>query len=156
MPTRHRDAKWAHMTFSPRRHAHFQTRVFLTCFVVFGDPSWLALSRHPRFTRMCFAQWRRAVFRNTGLECLFENSAFRHDLRSFGHLLEGLGPHASDPGSPKWLPQAPFKAARTSERTVVIGARPVPLLPQNGVLPARRAIFNNVSLHVFVVFGDPS
>jgi hypothetical protein len=37
-------------------------------------------------------------------------SALRCDWRSPAHLLEGLGPHASDPGWPKWLPQAPFKA----------------------------------------------
>ena len=39
-----------------------------------------------------------------------EHAAFRRDWRSPGHLFEGLGPHASDLGSPKWLPQVPFKA----------------------------------------------
>jgi hypothetical protein len=39
-----------------------------------------------------------------------EKTALRRDWRSSAHLVESLGPHASDPGKPKWLPQAPFKA----------------------------------------------
>jgi len=49
-------------------------------------------------------------FKRREFDDLCENSAFRRDWRSSAHLLEGLGPHASDPGWPKWLPQAPFKA----------------------------------------------
>ena len=43
-----------------------------------------------------------------------ENSAFRRDWRSSTYLLESLGAHVSDPGWPKWLPQAPFKATKNN------------------------------------------
>ena len=51
-----------------------------------------------------------AFFKTLDFDGFYENSAFRRDWRSSAHLLEGLGPHVSDPGWPKWLPQAPFKA----------------------------------------------
>ena len=70
-----------------------------------------------------------------------ENSALRGDWRSSAHILEGLGPHASDPGWPKWFPQAPLRPRRTTQRTVVIGGRPAPRLPQNCFLLRRCAHF---------------
>ncbi len=79
------------------------------------------------------------------------NSAFRRDWRSSGHLLKGLGPHASDPGSPKWLPEAPLRSRRTTQRTVVIGARPAPHITskwasgQDGV-----HIFKNTCVFAYV------
>ena len=75
-------------------------------------------------------------FKRREFDDLCENSAFRRDWRSSAHLLEGLGPHASNPGWPKWLPQAPLRPRRTNQRTVVIGARPVPLLPPNWLFQA--------------------
>ena len=49
-------------------------------------------------------------FKTLDFDGFCENSALRRDWCSSAHLLEGLGPHVSDPGWPKWLPQAPFKA----------------------------------------------
>ncbi len=49
-------------------------------------------------------------FKKYDFNVFCEHSTFRRDWRSSAHLLEGFGPHASDPGSPKWLPQAPFLA----------------------------------------------
>ena len=98
-------------------------------------------------------------FKTLDFDGFCENSALRRDWCSSAHLLEGLGPHVSDPGWLKWFPQAPFKATtQNSAYTVVIGARPAPLLPQNGfLLPRRRAHFvQRLFLLVFVIFGKPS
>ncbi len=70
-----------------------------------------------------------------------ENSALRCDWCSSAHILKGLGLHASDPGWPKWFPQALLKPRRTTQRTVVIGGRPAPRLLQDWFLPRRRAHF---------------
>ena len=71
-----------------------------------------------------------------------ENSALRGDWRSSAHLLEGLGPHASDPGWPKWFPQAPLRPRRTTQRTVVIGGRPAPRLSQNWLFTSTACTFS--------------
>ena len=83
-------------------------------------------------------------FKKREFDDLCENSAFRRDWRSSAHLLEGLGPHASNLGWPKWLPQAPLRPRRTTQRTVVIGARPVHLLPQNGLLISTACTFSTI------------
>ena len=75
-----------------------------------------------------------------------ENSALRGDWRSSAHILEGLGPHASDPGWPKWLPQAPLRPRRTTQRALVIGGRPAPLLPQNGCFTFTACTFSKTSV----------
>ena len=86
-----------------------------------------------------------------------ENSALRRDWRSSAHLLEGLGPHVSDPDWPKWLPQAPFKATTNNSeyRRDWLARRPYYL--KVSFLHRRRAHFQQrVFLHVFVVFREPS
>ena len=65
----------------------------------------------PSFHKKVFRASTACAFSKHLIFVLFcENAAFRRDWCSPGHLFEGLGPHASDLGSPKWLPQAPFKA----------------------------------------------
>ena len=65
----------------------------------------------PSLHKNVFRAWTACVFsKHLIFVICCENAAFRRDWRSSGHLFEGLGPHASDPGSPKWLPQAPIKA----------------------------------------------
>ena len=88
-------------------------------------------------------------FKRSDLNVVCENSAFRRDWRSSAHLLESLGPHASDPGWPKWFPQAPLRPRRTTQRTMVIGDRPAPLLLQNGCFTSTACKFSKT-----VVFGD--
>ena len=79
-----------------------------------------------------------------------EDSALRRDWRSSAHLLEGLGPHASDPGWPKWFPQAPLRPRRTTQRTVVTGGQRPDYL-KTGFLRRRRAHFQTrVFLMIFV------
>ena len=57
---------------------------------------------------------------------------------------------ARQSGSRKLL----LRPRRTTQRTVVIGARPAPLLPQNELLIAH--LQQCVFLNVFVLFGEPS
>ena len=52
---------------------------------------------------MCFFKYLIFVL-------FYENAAFRRDWCSIDHLFEGLGPDASDLGSPQWFPQAPLEA----------------------------------------------
>ncbi len=140
-PTRPGNAESAKMTFLPRRHAHFQTCVFeCVCnfrrCVVIG--ALLASSLHHNVLRASTA-WTH----DSDASC--ENSASRRDWRSSGHLLEGLGPHASDPGSPKWLPQATFKATTNNSAYRRDWCSPgAPIIPKwaSGLDGVR--IFNNV------------
>jgi hypothetical protein len=84
-----------------------------------------------------------------------ENSALRRDWCSSAHLLEGLGPHVSDPGWPKWLPQAPLKTTTQNSayrRDWRSPGRPYYL--KVIFLLRRRAHFQQrVFLHVFILFG---
>ncbi len=79
-----------------------------------------------------------------------ENSAFRRDWRSSGHLLEGLGPHASDPGRQSGSRKPLSRPRRTNQHTVVIGARPAPLLPQNGLLASTARTFSTTCVFAYV------
>ena len=100
------------MGFWPRRRAYFQTHMFLQIVcsfwlpVVFG--AILALSFHKKVLR---ASTACAFSKHLIFVFVCENAAFRRDWCPPGHLFEGLGSHASDLGSPKWLPQIPCKAA---------------------------------------------
>ena len=94
-------------------------------------------------------------FKTVDFDGFYENSALRRDWRSSAHLLEGLGPHVSDPGWPKWLPQAPFKATTNNSAYRRDWRSPgAPYYLKVSVLRRRRAHFQQrVFLHVFVVFG---
>ncbi len=81
-------------------------------------------------------------------------STLRRDWRSSAHFLKGLGPHASDPGWPKWLPQAPFKATTNNSAYCRDWRSPGPYYLKMSLLLRRRAHFQQrVFLHVFVPFG---
>ena len=88
-------------------------------------------------------------FKARNFDDVCENSALRGDWRSSAHLLEGLGPHASDPGWPKWFPQAPLRPRRTTQRTVVIGGRPAPRLPQNWLFTSTACTFSKNCVFFF-------
>ena len=81
-----------------------------------------------------------------------ENSALRGDWRSSAHLLESHGPHASDPGWPKWLPQAPFKATTNNSVYRCDWRSPgAPITSKLFFLPRLRAHFQKrVFLMIFV------
>ena len=98
---------------------------------------------------------RRALFQTLDFDGFCENSALPRDWRSSAHLLEGLGPHVSDPVWPKWLPQAPFKATTQNSAYRRDWRSPgAPYYLRVSVLPRRRAHLQpRVLLHVFVLFG---
>ncbi len=65
----------------------------------------------PSFHKKVFRASRACVFSKHLIFVFFcESAAFHRDWCSPGHLFEGLGPHASDLGSPKWLLQVLVKA----------------------------------------------
>ena len=94
-------------------------------------------------------------FKTRDFDDFYENSALRGDWRSSAHLLEGLGPHASDPGWPKWFPQAPLRPRRTTQRTVVIGGRPAPRLPQNWLFTPTACTFSKTCVLMIFVKTQP-
>jgi hypothetical protein len=86
-------------------------------------------------------------FKTLDFDGFCENSALRRDWCSSAHLLEGLEPYVSGPGWPKWPRKVGLRPRRTIQRTVVIGARPAPLLPQSKLFTSAACIFSTT--HVF-------
>ena len=98
----------------------------------------------------CFTSTTCTFSKTAVFDDVCENSALRRDWCSSAHLLEGLGPHVSDPGWPKWPRKPLLRPRRTTQGTVVIGARPAPLLPQNGFFTSTACTFSTTC--VFTCF----
>ena len=98
------------MGFWPRRRILSNTYVF-TIVCSFWRPVVIGAILAPSFHKKVFRASTACAFSKHLTFVFFcENAGFHRDWCSPGHLFEGLGPHASDLGSPKWLPQAPCKA----------------------------------------------
>ncbi len=103
-------------------------------------------------------------FKRHAFDVFCENSAFRRDWRSPAHILEGLGPHASDPGSPKLLPQAPFKATMNNSAYHRDWRTPGATITSNGLLASTACTFSTTCVfasvctfrRVVVIRGRPA
>ena len=107
-------ARPLHELLASTAHILSNTYVF-TIACSFRRPVVIGAILAPSFHKKVFRASTACVFSKHLIFVLFcENAAFRRDWCSPGHLFEGLGPHASDLGSPKWLPQAPLKATKNN------------------------------------------
>ena len=102
--------------------------------------AFLAPSLHKNVFRACTVC---ALSKHLIFVIVCENAAFRRDWRSSDHLFEGL---ARQSGSRKLL----LGPLRTTQRTLVIGVRPVPLLPPNGLLASKACTFSTTCVFAYV------
>ena len=111
----------------------------------------LALSFHKKVLRTSTA----CVFsKHLIFVFVCENADFRRDWCSLGHLFRGLGSHASDLGSPKWLPQAPCKAATNNSAYRGDWRSPGAPITSNWAFDLDGVhIFNNVCFCMFLCFS---
>ena len=133
----------------------FSNTYVFTIVCSFRRPVVIGAILAPSFHKKVFRASTACTFsKHMVFVCFCENAAFRRDWCSPGHLFEGLGPHASDLGAPKWLPQAPFKATKNNSAYRCDWRSPGAPITSKWVFDLDDVhIFNNVCFCMFLCFS---